>query len=109
MRRRRFSVPCLRRWPLQAFGESNHSDGQGVPIDWPTTTEAGREQKIAVAAQFDCTLDGFDRERGEWNQMVFFARSPGTSHAARSASSRFSNSDLRAPAISLARAAVANA
>src|SRR5262245_17998105 len=71
MRCRRFSVPCLGRRPFQAFGKARHCDGQRVTVDWPVIVEPTRKQKfIVLASQLNCALDGFNRERGEANQMV---------------------------------------
>src|SRR6516162_9826534 len=72
VRRRYLLLPCLRCWRFQAFSEANHCDGESVSVDWPIATEAGREEKLAVATQLDCSLDRFDGERLEWKQMAGF-------------------------------------
>src|SRR5262245_15987595 len=70
MRRRYFLMPRLGRRSFQALGEANHCNGQGVPVDWTYATEAGREEELAVAAQLNCALDGFNRQGRNQNEMV---------------------------------------
>src|SRR5262245_38426003 len=70
MRRRYLLLPCPRRWPFHALGKTNHCDCERVSVDWGATTEAGREQELAVTAQLDRALDGLDRQGGERNKMV---------------------------------------
>src|SRR5215472_5370074 len=111
MRRRYFLLPSFCFRPLEALAEAGHCDSESVSVDWPTATEAGRVEKLApVATQLDAALIVSTASGGSGIKWpVFFVRSLGMSHAARSRLSRFSNSDLRAAATSLARAAVSSA
>src|SRR5262249_57499266 len=72
MRRRYFLLPSFCFRPLEALAEAGHCDSESVSVDWPTATEAGRVEKLAVATQRDCSLDRFDGERRERKQMAGF-------------------------------------
>src|SRR5215831_15197991 len=72
MRRRYLLMPGFCCRSLQVLSKANHCDGQRVSVDWPATTETSRKQKFAIAAQLNCVLDGFDRERSQRNQMFEF-------------------------------------